>query len=52
MSVDELIDERLLQELPSRTSLEAELDVMLEQLPEKPNSAKRRVSMPYLPARA
>jgi len=32
--LDELLDERLLSELPSREQLAAELDVMLEQLPE------------------
>jgi glutamate-ammonia-ligase adenylyltransferase len=32
--LDELLDERILLHLPSRADLEAELDVMLEQLPE------------------
>ena len=32
--LDELLDERLLLDLPSRANLEAELDVMLEQMPE------------------
>ncbi len=32
--LDELLDERLLQQLPSRENLATEIDVMLEQLPE------------------
>jgi glutamate-ammonia-ligase adenylyltransferase len=34
MLLDELLDERLLQQLPNRASLEAELDVMMEQIQE------------------
>ena len=34
MLLDELVDERVLQSLPGREALQAELDVMLEQLPE------------------
>ncbi|MEP7245725.1 MAG: bifunctional [glutamate--ammonia ligase]-adenylyl-L-tyrosine phosphorylase/[glutamate--ammonia-ligase] adenylyltransferase [Gammaproteobacteria bacterium] len=34
MLLDELLDERILMQLPSRASLEAELDVLMEQLPE------------------
>ncbi len=32
--LDELLDERLLLDLPTRTALEAELDVLMEQMPE------------------
>jgi len=32
--LDELVDERVLQSLPDREALQAELDVMMEQLPE------------------